>query len=482
MKWLTAAILCPLLLTTASAKPTDEQGREAAIFGSTVDDRDTAAETAPDGTRETALFGDDSNTRSTALDDGPEQRLSSQLDDNQDPLVIGGSLFLRTMSRLTDDMAVADMPLSQTAQVFLYGDARPTERIRAFVRGRFDHNLVDATQGTGFATDFTTPQDGRTRALVDQLWLKFDLDRTVFLTLGQQPIRWGSARIWNPTDFVNAQRRDPLAIFDIRPGVPLVKAHIPLEKSETNIYLIGQFDGAETISQTGGVFRIEQTIAQSELSAMVSARQEQPLRLGLDYSLGVGLFELRFEGAAISGDHRHRWSGNFNPDLANLQLPERSSVEYEYQGTAGAEWTIPYGDSDSAFWTVEYFYNQLGYDGSELYPWLALSGELTPLYLGRHYVATNLALPRPGSWNETTILTSAIMNLSDQTAVLRLDLQWQLLTRLRLFTYIATYVGEQGEFRFSLDVPKDANIPELEDGLSIKPPKLDIGFWLSVTL
>ena len=81
--------------------------------------------------------------------------------------------------------------------------------------------------------------------------------------------------------------------------MPLVKAHNPLEKSETNIYLIGQFDGAETISQTGGVFRIEQTIAQSELSAMVSARQEQPLRLGLDYSLGVGLFELRFEGAAF---------------------------------------------------------------------------------------------------------------------------------------------------------------------------------------
>ena len=145
MKWLTAAILCPLLLTTASAKPTDEQGREAAIFGSTNDDRDTAAQTAPGGTRETALFGDDSNTRSTALDDGSEQRLSSQLDDNQDPLVIGGSLFLRTMSRLTDDMALGDMPLSQTAQVFLYGDARPTERIRAFVRGRFDHNLVDAT-------------------------------------------------------------------------------------------------------------------------------------------------------------------------------------------------------------------------------------------------------------------------------------------------------------------------------------------------
>ena len=322
MKCRFAAILSLLLLGTALAKPTVEQGRDAAIFGSSDDEGDVEPQSHQGGTREASLFGDDTDTSSARLDGSVERRLSIQLDDKQDPLVIGGSLFLRTMSRLTDDMPVGEMPLSQTAQLFLYGDARPTERIRAFVRGRFDHNLVDATQGTGLATDFTTPQDGRTRALVDQLWLKFDLDRMVFLTLGQQPIRWGSARIWNPTDFVNAQRRDPLAIFDIRPGVPLLKAHIPLEKSETNIYLIGQFDGAETISQTGGVFRIEQTIAQSELSAMVSVRQEQPLRLGLDYSLGVGLFELRFEGAAISGDHRHRWSGNFNPDLANLQLPK----------------------------------------------------------------------------------------------------------------------------------------------------------------
>ena len=151
-------------------------------------------------------------------------------------------------------------------------------------------------ENTGFATDFTTPQDGRTRALVDQLWLKFDLDRRVFLTSGSNRFA-GACSDLESNGFRQHQRRDPLAIFDIRPGVPLVSAY-PLEKSETNVYLIGQFDSAETISQTGGI-PIEQTIAQSELSAMVSARQEQPLRLGLDYSLGVGLFELRFEGAAF---------------------------------------------------------------------------------------------------------------------------------------------------------------------------------------
>ena len=121
-----------LLLGTALAKPTVEQGRDAAIFGSSDDEGDVEPQSHQGGTREASLFGDDTDTSSARLDGSVERRLSIQLDDKQDPLVIGGSLFLRTMSRLTDDMPVGEMPLSQTAQLFLYGDA--TRRIQAFVR------------------------------------------------------------------------------------------------------------------------------------------------------------------------------------------------------------------------------------------------------------------------------------------------------------------------------------------------------------
>ena len=117
MKCRFAAILSLLLLGTALAKPTVEQGRDAAIFGSSDDEGDVEPQSHQGGTREASLFGDDTDTSSARLDGSVERRLSIQLDDKQDPLVIGGSLFLRTMSRLTDDMPVGEMPLSQTAQL-----------------------------------------------------------------------------------------------------------------------------------------------------------------------------------------------------------------------------------------------------------------------------------------------------------------------------------------------------------------------------
>ena len=46
--------------------------------------------------------------------------------------------------------------------------------------------------------------------ILDQLYLRFDILRTVFVTVGRQKMKWGTAHVWNPTDALNAQKRDPL--------------------------------------------------------------------------------------------------------------------------------------------------------------------------------------------------------------------------------------------------------------------------------
>ncbi|MBV69810.1 MAG: hypothetical protein CMH52_00545 [Myxococcales bacterium] len=463
---------------TAHAQNQEQQDREASLFG---DASEPTTETPRSSDRDRSIFGAPNDKQ---LSNAPvaENRLESTLVEKQDPLAIGGRLYLRTGSRYFDDSSLGDMPLNHSAQLFVYGDARPTNRLRAFVRTRFDHDFIEQRVPANQTALGTSGSNEQTRAQLDQLWLKFDVDRKAYVTIGQQPIRWGSARIWNPTDFVNAQRLDPLAIFDIRPGIPMFKVHVPIESSGTNLYAIAQVDGAERLSETGGVIRAEQTLPQSELSATMSVRKDQPLRLGLDYSVGIDVFELRFEGAAIRGGDVHRWTGTFNPDLENLTIPERVDLDWAFQSTIGLEWTIGYGDQESAYWTIEYFHNELGYSDAELYPWLALTGELNPLYLGRHYLATNIILPRPGSFNDLTVLSSGIWNLSDNTGIVRVDLQVQVLTRLSVFMYASTYLGDQGEFRFAFDLPADPAVPGLEDGIEIKSPIADIGFWLSVAL
>lgn len=43
-----------------------------------------------------------------------------------------------------------------------------------------------------------------------------------------------------------------------------------------------------------------------------------------------------------------------------------------------------------------------------------------PLYMGRHYGAAYLALPNPLGFSDTTVILSALSNLSDRSALARL--------------------------------------------------------------
>ena len=411
-------------------------------------------------------------------DSSEEFRLATQLAEKDNPLTIGGRLYLRSSISISDaDLAVLDRPFNHSAQLYLYGDSRPTDRVRVYTKARVDRRLSGQSSPSPIQGD----QPDETSVQLDQLWLKFDLDRAVYLTIGQQPIRWGAGRIWNPTDFVNAQRRDPLAIFDARPGLPLLKIHIPFEESETNVYIITQIDGSETIGDVGGVFRIEQTIGTSELSATVAARRDQPYRFGLDYSIGLGPIDLRLEGAATKGEQT-RWTGPLVLDLNAPKLPSEDTVEWSHQGVVGLEWGIPYADDDTLYLTLEYFHNSMGYEDTSVYPWLLFNGAYTPLYLGKHYAAAGLVFLRPYDWNDSTFILNGIMNLSDESAIVRLDYQVRLLTRLSLFLYGSKYLGDGGEFRFSLDVPAVPSIPGLENGLILPAPSYDFGAWLSVDL
>ena len=67
--------------------------------------------------------------------------------------------------------------------------------------------------------------------------------------MGLQRIKWGSGRFWNPTDFLNQQRKDPLDFFDKRLGVAMLKLHLPLEAQGWNIYGIVDFEDVSTMAK-----------------------------------------------------------------------------------------------------------------------------------------------------------------------------------------------------------------------------------------
>lgn len=495
--------------------------RDEAFFGGSSDGDASRAPAASSDERDAAFFGDASDASSDERDDAffgtdedvvsasaPKDRpvTSDELQEEgrllsgdeierrmglrENKLDVGGSLFLRMNYAASSEGIPETFPVDSPNLLDLYLDARPTDRLRAFVRGRVTHYFHESEGEAAFGG----ARRGGTSGALDQLWLKFDVERTVFVTAGRQSIRWGVGRFWNPTDFLNIQRRDPLAVIDERLGVSLVKLHLPVESSGWNFYGIANVENTSRLDEIGGAFRVEKLIGLTEFSISTSVRKDQPFLVGADISFPVGFLDLRAEGALTHGDRRAFYRGPAG--LSPLRLPERYSREDEWipQAVVGAEVAIAYSDEDSLSVGAEYFYNGAGYDDTDLYPWLFLSGAYSPLYLGRHYAAVYASAAGPGNWNDTTLIASLLSNLGDGSFLGRFDYRVRLLTFLDVNAFVAWHFGSEGEMHFGMDLPKvdlgeDVPLPPgvspqmaevLAKGVHVVPPLVDVGLGMQL--
>jgi hypothetical protein len=451
--------------TRPAERPSDE-----AIFGTTPPPT-PPAEKAPEGA------ADEERQR---LAPGIRDRFAEE-DDAEDPLDIGGLFYQRFSATNRQNTSFSGTALSAPTLVDAYFDARPNDRVRAMVVARMQYDATLAAPGTdtgaalgGGAGGETSTSGSTTEALgallggtranpsvtLDQLWLRFDVLRTVFVTLGKQHVKWGAARFWNPTDFLHPARRDALALFDVRTGVTMAKLTVPWEAIGSNFSAIGLFDNfgnADTLGELGGAFRAEFVLGNAEFGADAVVQRGQRPRYGIDLSSALGPFDVYGEAALRAGPYS-RWiqttvMSDGGPRYDTFE--SRREGDYSIGAAAGANWTFAYTDNDTATVGAEYFYNPSGYDNPEVYPWLIFNGEFQPFYTGQRYVGAYLLLAAPGSWDKTSFILSTLGNLSDRSFVSRLDFTVRVLTHLTVEANVSAFYGtEEGEFRLGLKVPQ----------------------------
>lgn len=479
-------------------------------------------------------------------------RLSSSVTP-EDPLKIGGQFYWRVMSTGRQSQYPQNWSLSAPALIDTYLDARPNERVRAFVLGRMSYdptlapNGVASTSGTlsggsaqgrdSLTSSYGQPTRGPSVAL-DQLWLRFDLRRTVFVTAGKQHVRWGTARFWAPTDYLHMQARNPLLPFDPRTGTTMLKIHLPWEEKGWNFYAYALPEGPSTTSHPGdvsGAARAEIVLGTFEMGAGVLGQRKSKAKFAGDVSFG--LWDLDFYGEAAlrnagDVDFVTFQRAQFAPDAVgpgqpqtytttntippvtidpaqwqdstyqsqNLPLlvdafyPVHRGSGWKPQVTGGVSYTRQYADKDTFTVGAEYFYNGLGYSDPRAYPGIVFLPHATPLrspatffYLGRHYLAVFATAPAPYSWDRTTFTLSSLANLSDKSGITRLDYSLVFLTHLRFEAYGAVHWGQRnGEFRLGLDGSALGNsiapVQELAGRLSTQPALFDVGVGLRVAL
>jgi hypothetical protein len=436
----------------------------------------------------------------------------------EDPLKIGGQIYLRAQTSAQEDQSPGDWSLTAPSLLDAYMDVRPNDRVRGFVLGRmsYDPTLPDtatspslATGGGATGTEGTTTlnsifsaQSTRTpRVVLDQMWLRFDLLHRVFVTAGRQHVRWGTGRFWTPTDFLHIRRRNPLDVFDARTGTTMVKFHVPWEERGWNFYayaLTENTDATRTLGKVSGAARAEVVLGTAELGlGGVVARGRKP-KLAADLSMGI--WDLDFYGEAAL-----RWAseisrvavspaqgnmvallvaldqakaGNLTPlpPAVDAAFPAAPGTGVKPQVTGGVSYSMQYADKDVLTFGGEYFYNGLGYSDPAVYPGLflprstVLNEPASFFYFGRHYAGLFVTAPAPYSWDNTTFTLSNLMNISDRSGITRLDYTRILLTHLRFEAYGALRWGHSdGEFRLGLF------------GLS-SPALFDVGVGLRVAI
>ena len=439
-----------------------------------------------------------------------------------DPLKIGGQLYLRSLAQSTQDQNVKDIRFSTPSLVDGYFDARPNDRVRGFVLGRlfFDPTLpttlatsMPMSNSADSSTSLTAPKvpllsgvqstRGPTM-LLDQLWLRFDIMHTVFITAGRQHVKWGTARFWTPTDFLHPQARNPIATFDARAGFTMVKVHVPWEAQGSNFYAfallegvpqidaqgrpLAASDGGGSLGQVGSAARAEFVLGAAELGLDAVVYRGKKPKFGGDLSFGLGDFDLYADAGLRYGSELPRRGYNPNDvapgdlslnDWVDLKYPVSYRVGIKPQITVGGTYSLKYNDNDVFTVTGEYFYNTLGYDDPRVYPGLFLSNSFQFFYTGRHYAALSAIAAAPYSWNYTTFTLSTLGNLSDQSFITRLDYSLTMLTHLRFEAFGAVNYGRRdGEFRLGVN---DFALPG-GGSFTLAPQSFSLGIGLRIAI
>jgi hypothetical protein len=482
--------------------------------------------------------------RSVLGDISGETKHLSDYQAPENPLQIGGQLYLRAQSSVAQGAYPDRWTLSTPSLVDAYFDARPNPRVRAFILGRMSYNAAAPPGGSaglmggsstggmgafsgGSPTGFTTFSTTRgPTSILDQMWIRFDIAQRVFVTAGKQHVRWGTGRFWQPTDYLHPIKRNPLDVFDARPGTSMLKLHLPWEDRAWNFYAFGVFEDPNTSSSNleriAGGARAEIVIAGAEIGLDALVKRDQKPRFGIDFSTGIWDFDVYADVGIRSGqdfqtvaeippaDRLPQGTCQVDPNnpaspqialdplSSHYQLQTLSGVKT--QAVGGINYSRKYNDNDVFTIGAEYFYNQPGISDARLYPGLLFNTSNTQMfnffYIGRHYAALFASFPAPYSWNYTTFTLSTLGNISDKSFVSRLDYSVTLLTHLTLEAFVAVHYGNRsGEFRAGFDIPaqtvgtpvmtqagETATMCTFIPGQSISPLLLNLGVALRMKM
>lgn len=397
-------LLMNLLWLVSGFVLADDRPSESEMFG--------GASTTATPTPAAALSGD-------TMAGKPHNLLASAEENTQ----IGGTLSTEADYYLQKGTSLDQDLISNPNILFLYLDSKLENDNRVFARIRAFYDPTGVSSGSPTASSYTNPygfglqNSDNLSVQLQELRISTNLNHEVFLTIGRQKVKYGAAKFFNPTDFLNSQPYDFFLPSDERTGIDMVMAQIP--SGTANLYVTGLPGNPSNGNPAGGYFRGEvgydsfAFLESGEISLSGYLPKGQSGRGGFDISQGIGDLDAYFEGAA----------------------GQNSSGNWEGAFSTGADWEIRYADEQSQVLTLEAEYAN--------YPTLSTGGSFGS-YSSTQFGVFALDLASPFKWTDLTFAETNLYDFNGQSGYSRLDIVCQFTDRIDGRVYGSAPWGNTG--------------------------------------
>jgi hypothetical protein len=187
-----------------------------------------------------------------------------------------------------------------------------------------------------------------------EFFLDTNINWVLYARAGKQVLKWGTGYLWNPTDYVNREKKNFLNIDSKRDGVYGLKVHVPFG-TLVNLYGFADLTDALLLKEIAGAAKFEVLVGNTEVSASCWGKSSALPVFGLDITSRLLGFDLWGEASVSYGDNRVKLDKTSTSDLY-ISDTWISRVVLGISSTFDA-----FDEPDRIGIYGEFFYNQAGY-------------------------------------------------------------------------------------------------------------------------
>lgn len=334
--------------------------------------------------------------------------------------------------------------LSDQISADLFVDIRLQKGIKGFLSVGVDYypaisDLMRSQLGLSpNITDYTSI--GIKEFFVDTNW-----KNKIYFRTGKQYLKWGQGYFWNPTDFINTDKKDFLNMNQVMSGTFGTKIHVPSGVKQ-NLYFFVGADGANQFNDISLSGKYEFLVKNTEMA--FSTRIKNDLKPVYGFDITGRLLQLDYRGEISLTDGENCEVLDYTT-LGTVtksgELIPRASFGFTKYFTVGEI-------KDQISVTTEFYYNQAGYDRNILERIAqepdgvtkntAIAKYTANLYSNSKYYFALFGSVQKFIVPEMTLGLNSMMNLDDKSAVLVAGLSYvPALTDLQINFNITGYLG-----------------------------------------